>query len=76
MLRLLIVGLVTAEALVRSEASPYEICGEQSGSGTGLSPSAVVFSRITPHTLYTHLWLHVALTRGTEVLVLRSGSTG
>jgi hypothetical protein len=34
---------LTAEAPVRSRVSPCGICGEQSGSGTGFSPSTSVF---------------------------------
>jgi hypothetical protein len=33
----------TAEAWVRSLTSPCEICGRQTGSGTGFSPSTFVF---------------------------------
>ena len=33
----------TAEARIRSRVSPCEICGGQSGNGTGFSPSTSVF---------------------------------
>jgi hypothetical protein len=34
---------LTAEARVRSRVGPCGICGEQSGTGTGFSPSTSIF---------------------------------
>jgi hypothetical protein len=34
---------LTAEARIRPQVSPCEICGEQSGTGRGFSPSSSVF---------------------------------
>jgi hypothetical protein len=42
-LRRLVAGPPTAEARVRARVSPCEIRGGQSGTGTGLSPSPLVF---------------------------------
>jgi hypothetical protein len=47
---------VTAEALVRVRVNPWEICGRQSGIGTGFSSSASVFPvSIIPPLLHSHL---------------------
>ena len=50
---------LTAEAWVRSRTIPCEICGEQSGIGTDVSPSTSVshVSIIRPM-LHTHLHLN------------------
>jgi hypothetical protein len=45
---------VTAEAWVRSQASPCESFGGKSGNGTGFSPSPSVFPRQCNSTSVTH----------------------
>jgi hypothetical protein len=45
MAQAVILRLLTAEALVRSEVSPCEICGGKRDVGTGFSPSACFVPR-------------------------------
>jgi len=46
---------VTAEVRVRSQVSLCEICGERSGSGTGVSPSiSICLVSIIPAMLHIH----------------------
>jgi hypothetical protein len=55
---------VTMETRLRSQASPFEICGGQSGNRAGFSIvfpfSAVTFSPAVIYT-YTSIRLHIAL---------------
>jgi len=58
---------LSAEVHFRSQDSPRKICGAQSGTLTGFSPSTAVSPLSTiPPTLHTHLHLYGALTRRTR----------
>ena len=49
---------------VRSQGSPRQICGRQSGTGTGFSPSTSVFPVITiPSRLCIYLHFNTVLIR-------------
>jgi len=56
---------ITTETQVGSQVSPCEICGGQSGGGTGFSPSTSG-SPVTIHSSLVHTHLHVAFTRRTN----------
>jgi len=58
---------VTAEARVRSQVNPCEICGGESDTGTGLYTNILFFPVNTvPLMLHFHFPLRVALTRRTN----------
>ena len=59
--------LLTAEALVRSQVSPCEICGGKIGTGTRFSLSTSDFPVVIPPILHADPYLYVALTGGTNV---------
>ena len=62
---------VTKEARLRSYVSLLEVCGGQSGAETGFSPKFRLSSiNIIPPMRHSHLQLHVALTRRTNVRIL------
>jgi hypothetical protein len=51
---------LTTEAQLQSQSSPYGICGEKCGTGTGFSPIIVVYSCqyyaiIAPYSYFIHL---------------------
>lgn len=55
---------VTAEAWVRIQVRPYEICGGQSSSGTQFDPSTSVSPcSIILRKFGAHHQLHIAVTR-------------
>ena len=74
-----------AEASVQSQTSPCEICGRQTGTGSGHSPSTALSPLIILPALHTYLHLLAVLakTNGcslttfyTTMLFQKSGSTG
>jgi len=52
---------LTAEALIRSQVSPCEICGGKVGTGTWFPRSTSGFPVVIPPILHADLYLYVAL---------------
>jgi len=60
---------LTAKARVQSQVSPQEICGEQSGTGTGFSTNTSVSPVSTiPEMFYIHFHFNTSLTRSGIIL--------
>jgi len=57
----MILLLITAEAQVRSQANPREICSAKSGSGTGFSPRIAVFPVSVIPPISTLLFIYMSL---------------
>jgi hypothetical protein len=55
---------LTTEAWIRSQGSTCDICGGQSGTGTGFSPSAMYIG--FPTMFHDHFRQYVAVTRRTS----------
>lgn len=55
---------LTTEARIRSQVSTCDICGGQSSTGTGFSPSTMYFG--FPAMFHDHFLQHVAVTRRTS----------
>jgi hypothetical protein len=62
-LRRFVAGLLTAEALVRSQVNPFEICRGQSGVGTGFAPSTSILHCQYHSTKTPYLSLSTCCTR-------------
>jgi len=57
----LILLSITVETRLRSQANPCEICGGQSGSGTGFSPRTAVFSVSVIPQISTLIFIYMSL---------------